>query len=151
MKFWYPENNSSAPSPTWITLIPNSFAFFANSRIGIQTGSDKIRNQVFTRRGTNDEIIELTNEISKFNISIRYDLILDNDFETKETLKECVALILKLPKPVIFNTFSLQHFPDYPMTKLAIEAGHITAEELDDWPTMMRRTTENWKFIPRWK
>ena len=118
---------------------------------GIQTGSDKIRNDVFTRPGTNDEIIELTNEICKFNISIRYDLILDNDFETKETLKECVALILKLPKPVIFNTFSLQHFPDYPMTKLAIEAGHITEEELDDWPTMMRRTTENWKFIPRWK
>ena len=118
---------------------------------GIQTGSDKIRNDVFTRPGTNEEIIELTNEISKFNIQIRYDLILDNDFETKETLKECVGLILRLPKPVIFNTFSLQHFPDYPMTKLAIEAGHITEEELDDWPTMMRRTTENWKFIPRWK
>ena len=118
---------------------------------GIQTGSDKIRNDIFTRPGTNEEIIELTNEISKFNIQVRYDLILDNDFETKETLKECVDLILRLPKPVIFNTFSLQHFPDYPMTKLAIEAGHITEEELDDWPTMMKRTTENWKFIPRWK
>ena len=118
---------------------------------GIQTGSDKIRNEVFTRPGTNEEIIELTNEISKFDINIRYDLILDNDFETKETLIECLALILRLPKPVIFNTFSLQHFPDYPMTKLAIEAGHITEEELDDWPTMMRRTTENWKFIPRLK
>ena len=118
---------------------------------GIQTGSDKIRNDVFTRPGTNEEIIELTNEISKFDIAIRYDLILDNDFETKETLIECVALILRLPKPVIFNTFSLQHFPDYPMTKLAIDAGHITEEELEDWPTMMKRTTENWKFIPRWK
>ena len=74
---------------------------------GIQTGSDKIRNDVFTRPGTNEEIIELTNEISKFDIAIRYDLILDNDFETKETLIECVALILRLPKPVIFNTFSL--------------------------------------------
>ena len=118
---------------------------------GVQTGSDKIRNDVFTRPGTNEEIIELTNEISKFDIKIRYDLILDNDFETKETLKECLSLIMRLPKPVIFNTFSLQHFPDYPMTKLAIEAGHITEDELDDWPTMMKRTTENWKFIPRWK
>ena len=123
----------------------------AEINFGIQTGSDKIRNDVFTRPGTNKEIIELTKEISKFDIKIRYDLILDNDFETKETLKECIDLILQLPKPVIFNTFSLQHFPDYPMTKLAIEAGHITEEELDDWPTMMRRTTENWKFIPRWK
>ena len=118
---------------------------------GIQTGSDKIRNDVFTRPGTNAEIIELTNEISKHNVKIRYDLILDNDFETKETLKECVNLILQLPKPVIFNTFSLQHFPDYPMTKMAIKAGHVTENELEDWPTMMRRTTENWKFIPRLK
>ena len=37
------------------------------------------------------------------------------------------------------------------MTHLALEAGHITEEELEDWPTMMKRTTENWKFIPRWK
>ena len=118
---------------------------------GIQTGSDKIRNDVFTRPGTNAEIIELTNEISKHKINIRYDLILDNDFETKETLKECVNLILQLPKPLTFNTFSLQHFPDYPMTKMAIKAGHVTEEELEDWPTMMRRTTENWKFIPRLK
>ena len=118
---------------------------------GIQTGSDKIRNDVFTRPGTNAEIIELTKEISKHKINIRYDLILDNDFETKETLKECVNLILQLPKPVTFNTFSLQHFPDYPMTKMAVKAGHITEEELEDWPTMMRRTTENWKFIPRLK
>ena len=118
---------------------------------GIQTGSDKIRNEIFTRPGTNSEVIELTKEISKNNINIRYDLILDNDFETKETLKECVNLISQLPKPVTFNTFSLQHFPDYPMTKMAVEAGHITEEELEDWPTMMRRTTENWKFIPRLK
>lgn len=118
---------------------------------GIQTGSDKIRNDVFTRPGTNDEIIELTREISKHKVSIRYDLILDNDFETKETLKECINLILQLPKPVIFNTFSLQHFPDYPMTKMAVEAGHVAEEELEDWPMMMRRTTENWKFIPRLK
>ena len=97
------------------------------------------------------KIIELTKEISKHKINIRYDLILDNDFETKETLKECVNLILQLPKPVTFNTFSLQHFPDYPMTKMAVKAGHVTEEELEDWPTMMRRTTENWKFIPRLK
>ena len=118
---------------------------------GIQTGSDKIRNDVFTRPGTNVEIIELTKAISKAKVNIRYDLILDNDFETKETLKECVNLILQLPKPVTFNTFSLQHFPDYPMTKMAIKAGYVTEEELEDWPTMMRRTTENWKFIPRLK
>jgi hypothetical protein len=35
------------------------------------------------------------------------------------------------------------------MTKMAIKAGHLAKEELEDWPTMMRRTTENWMFKPR--
>ena len=99
----------------------------------------------------NAEIIELTKEISKHKINIRYDLILDNDFETKETLLECVNLILQLPKPVTFNTFSLQHFPDYPMTKMAIKAGHVAKEELEDWPTMMRRTTEKLEIYSKIK
>ena len=119
---------------------------------GIQTGSDYIRNKIYERPGTNAEVVALTHEISKYkNIKIRYDLILDNDFETKETLKECINLITQLPKPVLFNLFSLKHFPGYPLTKKAIEAGHITEEEVGDWPEQIKSTTENWKFKPRWK
>ena len=118
---------------------------------GIQTGSEVIRKDIFTRPGSNAEIIELTTALSKHKIRIKYDLILDNDFETKETLKECINLLLKLPKPLDVNIYSLQHFPDYPMTKMAIKAGYITEKELGDWPEMMRRTTTNMKFIPRLK
>jgi radical SAM superfamily enzyme YgiQ (UPF0313 family) len=118
---------------------------------GIQTGSDAIRNDIFTRPGTNAEIIELTTTLSKHKIRIKYDLILDNDFETKETLKECINLILQLPKPLNVNIYSLQHFPDYPMTKMAVKAGYLTEKELGDWPEMMKRTTTNMKFIPRLK
>jgi len=118
---------------------------------GIQTGSDKIRNDVFTRPGTNAEIIELTKEETNATEPLIIESPAGTLLETKETLKECVNLILQLPKPVTFNTFALQHFPDYPMTKMAVEAGHLTEEELEDWPMMMRRTTENWKFIPRLK
>ena len=119
---------------------------------GIQTGSDFIRNNIYERPGTNAEVIELAHEIAKYKkINIRYDLILDNDFETKETLKECINLVLQLPKPVVFNLFSLKHFPGYPLTKKAIEAGHITEEEVGNWAEQMRSTTENWKYKPRWK
>ena len=101
---------------------------------------------------TDKNIIELVHEITNINknIKIRYDMILDNDFETKETLKECIDLILHLPKPVLFNLFSLKHFPGYPLTKKAIEAGHVTEEEVGDWPEQIKSTTENWKFKPRW-
>jgi len=118
---------------------------------GIQTGSEVIRKDIFTRPGSNAEIIELTTALSKHKIRIKYDLILDNDFETKETLKECINLILQLPKPLNVNIYSLQHFPDYPMTKMAIKAGYMTEKELGDWPKMMERTTTNMKFIPRLK
>ena len=63
--------------------------------------------------------------------------------EAKETLKECINLIIQLPKPVIFNLFSLKHFPGYPLTKKAIEAGHVTEEEVGDWPEQIKSTTEN--------
>ena len=116
---------------------------------GIQTGSDYIRNEIYERPGTNDEVASLTEQIHKLNIKISYDLILDNDFETEETLLECIEMLLKLPKPVNFHTYSLQHFPGYALTKKAIKAGHITEEELGDWPLMMRRTTENWSFVPK--
>lgn len=116
---------------------------------GIQTGSNYIRNEIYERPGTNDEVASLTEQIHKLNIKISYDLILDNDFETEETLLECIEMLLKLPKPVHFNTYSLQHFPGYALTKKAIKAGHITEEELGDWPLMMRRTTENWSFVPK--
>lgn len=69
---------------------------------GIQTGSDYIRNEIYERPGTNEEVISLASEINKYGVKIIYDLILDNDFETEETLKECITLLLKLPKPVIF-------------------------------------------------
>ena len=116
---------------------------------GLQTGSDYIRNEIYERPGTNEEVLSLVNEINEYGVKIIYDLILDSDFETEETLKECITLLLKLPKPLYFNTYSLQHFPDYALTKKAIKAGYVTEEELGDWPTMMRRTTENWSFIPK--
>ena len=72
--------------------------------------------------------------------------------EMKNVLfSSCINLITQLPKPVLFNLFSLKHFPGYPLTKKAIDAGHITEEEVGDWPEQIKSTTENWKFKPRWK
>lgn len=119
---------------------------------GLQSGSDRIRNDIFERPGTNAEAISLAWEIDKYkSCKIMYDLILDNDFETKETLKETLDLILKLPKPLYFNIFSLQHFPSYGLTTKAIESGLLTEEELGTWHDQMINTTVEWKFRARWK
>ena len=92
--------------------------------------------------------MKLAHEIAKFDIKIRYNLIIDNPYDTEETLKETIDLLLKLPKPLRFNLYSLQYFPNYPLTQKAIEDGHITRQEasLDHLHKKMAR---NWAFVPR--
>ncbi|UCG08651.1 MAG: cobalamin-dependent protein, partial [Desulfobacterales bacterium] len=49
-------------------------------KIGIEAGTDHIRNQVFSRPGKNSEILQVAREIAKYGVRVRYDLILDNPY-----------------------------------------------------------------------
>ncbi|MDJ0987126.1 MAG: cobalamin-dependent protein [Desulfobacterales bacterium] len=117
-------------------------------KFGIESGSDYIRNQIFKRPGKNTEILKLAHQISQYDVKIRYDLIIDNPYDTEQTLKETIGLLLKLPKPLRFNLYSLQYFPEYPLTRQAIQDGHISEQEasLDHLNQKMAR---NWAFVPR--
>ena len=117
-------------------------------KFGIEAGTDRIRNQIFRRPGKNKELLKLAHEIAKLGIKIRYDLIIDNPYDTEETLKETIDLLLKLPKPLRFNLYSLQYFPNYPLTQKAIEDGHITRQEASlDY--LHKKIARNWAFVPR--
>jgi radical SAM superfamily enzyme YgiQ (UPF0313 family) len=117
-------------------------------KFGIEAGTDRIRNQVFRRPGKNRELLKLAHEISQFGVKIRYDLIIDNPYDTEETLKETIDLLLKLPKPLRFNLYSLQFFPDYPLTRKAIQDGHITQQEAS-LDCLHKKMARNWAFVPR--
>ena len=82
------------------------------------------------RPGKNWELLKLAHEIAELGIKIRYDLIIDNPYDTEETLKETIDLLLKLPKPLRLNLYALQIFPNYPLTQKAIEDGHITRQQI---------------------
>ena len=115
---------------------------------GIQTGSDYIRNEIFQRPGKNTELIALAQKIAEFGIKIKYDLILDNPYDTEETLVGTIDLLLQLPKPLCLHLYSFQYFPHYPFTKRAIKDGHIQEEDADP-DVLYNRTTEGWIFKPR--
>ena len=117
------------------------------AKFGIEAGTDKIRNQIFKRPGKNSQIIKLAHEISKYDVKIRYDLILDIPYDTEETLKETVGLLLALPKPLHFNLYSLQYFPDYPLTQKALTDGHIQEDEAS-LDTLAQRLFRTWGFVP---
>ncbi len=117
-------------------------------KFGIEAGTDQIRNQIFQRPGKNSEIVSLVNRISNYDVKIRYDLILDNPYDTEETLKETINLVMQLPKPLRFNLYSLQYFPKYPLTQRALNDGHINAEEVS-LDSLQKRMAHNWAYVPK--
>jgi len=143
---FYVEYNPKVINPGLLSKLASAGLYTIN--FGIQTGSDYIRNRIFNRPGKNSEIITLAKEISSYNINIKYDLIINNPYDTEQSLKDTIEFLLQLPKPLSFNLFSLQYFPNYLLTKKAIEDKHIKPKELND-DTMMERTTKNWSFTPK--
>jgi radical SAM superfamily enzyme YgiQ (UPF0313 family) len=115
---------------------------------GIQSGSDRIRNGVLNRPGTNEEILQKVIILKKYNVNPRYDLILGNPFDTSEVLEETIDLLLQLPSPTYFNIFKMQFFPHYPFTIQALKEGFITENDLTD-EHVEYSVFRNWAFIPK--
>jgi anaerobic magnesium-protoporphyrin IX monomethyl ester cyclase len=119
-------------------------------QFGIQTGSDNHRKNIFHRPTKNKDIIRIANEIAARGITVKTDIIGDSPYDTEETLKETIQLIFQLPKPLDFNYYRMQYFPDYPFTQKAIEDGFITEEDTKSEALLVKTETE-WSFIPRLK
>jgi radical SAM superfamily enzyme YgiQ (UPF0313 family) len=117
-------------------------------KFGIEAGTDEIRNRVFKRPGRNAEILKLAQAVSGSGVHVRYDLIIDNPYDTVESLRETIRLLLRLPRPLRFNLYALQFFPGYPLTRKAVEDGCISAEEAS-LESLQKKMARNWAFVPR--
>lgn len=117
-------------------------------KLGVEAGSDAIRNRVFGRPGKNAAIIALARAVAATGVKIRYDLILDNPYDDEASLAETLRLFLALPKPLRANLYSLQYFPGYPLTARALADGHI-GPEAASLETLAGRMARNWAFVPR--
>jgi radical SAM superfamily enzyme YgiQ (UPF0313 family) len=100
--------------------------------IGVQSGSERVRKEVFKRYYTNQKVLDQANLFQKYNISVKYDFIFNNPFETEEETEESIKLMALLPEPKSFNMFSLKFFPQTEITEMALKEGFITSQNLDD-------------------
>ena len=115
---------------------------------GVQTGTDKMRNEIFGRPGTNQEIIRASHNMKKHGVHTHYDFILDNPFDTVETLRATVDFMGQLPKPLSVFIFSLQYFPKYPLTERALEQGYITPQHTTS-EALLANTEKSMMYFPR--
>lgn len=99
--------------------------------IGVQSGSEPARREIYARPETNAEILAAARAISDQGILLYADFIFNNPFETREDLERTLELILALPRPHVLKMYSLCYLPGAPITERALAQGKITSDRLD--------------------
>lgn len=99
--------------------------------MGIQSGSERVRKEVYSRFETNKQIIEAVKILNKYKIRAVCDLILGNPYDTESDREENLKLLMELPKPIILQTYNMLFFPNK-LTERALKDGLITEKDLEE-------------------
>ena len=114
-------------------LIKLRRAGLETANVGIQSGSERISRQLFSRAQINQDFLNFASFIKKIGITARYDLILDNPYETSQDQEATVELLMQLPYPFQIQLYSLCWFPETPLTKKALNDGTISLKDLEQY------------------
>jgi len=75
--------------------------------LGLQSGSERVCQEVYNRRSLPKHFLEAARMIHRFGIAPFYDVILDNPFESEAEQLETVRTLIETPKPYYPEIFSL--------------------------------------------
>lgn len=101
--------------------------------IGIQTGSEEINRKLFGREQLNNQILNFSKCAHDLKITISYDLIVDNPYESEQDNWHTSELLLSLPRPYKVLFYSLCFFPKTPLTIAALDASIIRKEDQEQF------------------
>lgn len=100
--------------------------------VGIQSGSPRVRKEVFNRTETQQEIIESSKILSAARVPrIIYDFMLKHPFEKTQDLKETYDLCMQLKLPFELQIHGLNFLPGTDIVDKAIKEGLFTKEQLE--------------------
>ncbi len=100
--------------------------------VGIQSGSQRVRKEVFNRTETQQDIIESSKILSEAKVPrVIYDFMLQHPFETIEDLKATYDLCLELKHPFELQIHGLNFLPGTDIVNKAIEEGIFTKDEIE--------------------
>jgi len=101
--------------------------------VGIQSGSESISRDFFSRMQSNQSILDFAYKLKDLKITAKYDLISDNPYETEREQRDTLDLLLALPHPYRCVIYSLCYFPKTPLTERALKDGLIKTENLEQY------------------
>lgn len=99
--------------------------------MGIQSGSEQIRKQLYGRQTSEAELKKIAGIFKKHGIFPFYDLIFDNPLETEVDIRATLYFMLSLPRPFRINMYSLQHHPKTELTERFLRDKLISPGDID--------------------
>jgi len=99
--------------------------------MGLQSGSQHIRNEIYDRKDKNEMILKENVLLSKYNIMVSYDLIIRNPWETEKDLEESLDLIHQLKRPYWMKVYTLAYYPNHPISIRAVKEKKVDPKEVD--------------------
>ncbi|HHV97252.1 MAG TPA: B12-binding domain-containing radical SAM protein [Clostridiaceae bacterium] len=100
--------------------------------MGIQSGSPRIRKDIFHRIETQEDIINASKILSESKVPrVIYDFMLRHPFETREDMTQTFELCKKLHKPFELQLHGLYFLPGTDIIDLAVKTGVVDAVELE--------------------
>jgi anaerobic magnesium-protoporphyrin IX monomethyl ester cyclase len=106
-------------------------ANLAYAVVGVQSGSERVRRELYHREMSNAEILAAAELLHRFEVIPYYDLILDNPYETEDDLAQTLDLVCRLPRPFNLEIFSLAFFPGTAITERALANQVITPDQVE--------------------
>ena len=99
--------------------------------MGIQTGSDHIRRDVFHRYETNEDVLKAVKLIHESGVFwATYDFMLQHPFEEIEDIRQSYELVKRMEGRFELQLHGLNFLPGTDIVPMAIEAGYYTEEEM---------------------
>jgi radical SAM superfamily enzyme YgiQ (UPF0313 family) len=108
--------------PFWANIMPTQMvqnpdllemavdAGFVDTEIGLQSGSDKINREIFNRFIPHKNTLEYARLLAKYDVNVKYSLIIFNPVEGKEDIKKTFKLLQALPKHRAYIELSKLHY-----------------------------------------
>ena len=99
--------------------------------MGMQSGSERIRNVVMGRNESNQDILEASGYLKTEGIKLALDVILGAPTETAEDLEKTVDILTAI-KPDRLNTYWITYYPRTSIITTAIKDGRIDSKFVEE-------------------
>jgi radical SAM superfamily enzyme YgiQ (UPF0313 family) len=96
--------------------------------IGIQSGSERLRRDVFNRRETNEDIRRFAGICRENKLSVSFNHIFDAPTDSEEEIFESARLYNDV-RPQVIDSYVLVYFPKAEIIKQALAANILTQED----------------------